>query len=431
MNILVINSGSATLKLVVLEVSPADGHTRPMAQACVEQFGSAASVHFSIVEGRTLKETRAVPDHSAALQLFLDWLQRSLREINNPTTSRDVSASISRGENATALDIAAVGHRVVHGGAKFSAPTLLTPDALAELESLNALAPLHNPPALAGIRAARAVLGPDVPMVAVFDTAFHRTLPEPAATYALPHELARRHGLRRYGFHGLAHESMLRRYSELAGVPISQANVITVQLGGGCSVTAICEGRSVDTSMGFTPLEGLMMATRAGDLDAGVLTTLMRQENLSPSALEDLLNRQCGLLGVSGRSADMRELLAVAPEDARAALAVEMFCYRVSKYVGAFLAALGGAQAVVFGGGIGENSPEIRARICARLAWFGLLLDAAQNVASVGTEACLTVETSRLQAWVVAVDESVLVAEQTAAAIENCAQPRAKTEVIA
>ena len=417
MNILVINSGSATLKLDVLEVSPADGQTRRMARARVEQFGSAASVHFSIAEGRTLKETRTVPDHAAALHLFLDWLRRSPREINNSTTSRAVPASISRGEHGEPLDIAAVGHRVVHGGSKFSAPTLLTPEALSELESLNALAPLHNPPALAGIRAARAVFGPDVPMVAVFDTTFHRTLPEHASTYALPHELARRHGLRRYGFHGLAHESMLRRYSELAGVPMSQANLITVQLGGGCSVAAIREGRSVDTSMGFTPLEGLMMATRAGDLDPGVLTTLLRHENLSPSALEDLLNRHCGLLGVSGRSADMRELLAVAPDDARAALAVEMFCYRVSKYVGAFLAALGGAQAIVFGGGTGENQPRVRARICERLEWFGLRLDAAKNLVAVGTDACLTDDTARLQAWVVVVDESVLVAEQTAAEI--------------
>jgi len=417
MNILVINSGSATLKLDLLELSPADDQTRRIAQARVEQFGSAASVHFSIAKGRALKETRAVPDHPAALQLFLDWLRRSPREINNPTTSHDVSASISRGENATALDIAAVGHRVVHGGAKFSAPTLLTPDALSELESLNALAPLHNPPALAGIRAAHVVFGPHIPMVAVFDTTFHRTLPEHAVTYALPHELAHRHGLRRYGFHGLAHESMLRRYSELAGVPMSRACLITVQLGGGCSVAAIREGRSVDTSMGFTPLEGLMMATRAGDLDPGVLTTLLRNENLSPSELEDLLNRQCGLLGVSGRSADMRELLAVAPHDARAALAVEMFCYRVSKYIGAYLAALGGAQAIVFGGGIGENSPEIRARICERLTWFGLHLDAAKNAATVGNEARITDDTSRLQAWGVAVDESVLVAEQTAAEI--------------
>lgn len=169
--------------------------------------------------------------------------------------------------------------------------------------------------------------------------------------------------------------------------------------------------------MGFTPLEGLMMATRAGDLDPGVLTTLLRNENLSPSALEDLLNRQCGLLGVSGRSADTRELLAAAPDDTRAALAVEMFCYRVSKYIGAYLAVLGGAQAIVFGGGIGENSPEVRARICERLTWFGMHLDAAKNLAAVGREARITNDTSRLQAWVVAVDESVLVAEQTAAEI--------------
>ncbi|MBL9168821.1 MAG: acetate/propionate family kinase [Verrucomicrobiales bacterium] len=409
MNILVINSGSATLKLDALEIAPAGGQTQRLAQARFEQLGSAAGLHFSADTGRTLKETRTVPDHTAALQLFLGWLRR---------------------ENDTALDISAVGHRVVHGGPKFNSPKLLTPETLFELESLHVLAPLHNPPAMAGIRAARGVFGPDMPMVAVFDTAFHRTLPEHAATYALPAELARRHGIRRYGFHGLAHESMLRRYSELTGSPTSQGNLITVQLGGGCSVTAIREGRSVDTSMGFTPLEGLMMATRAGDIDPGALMTLLRDENLSSAALEEMLNRQCGLLGVSGRSADMRELLTTAPNDTRAALAVEMFCYRVSKYVGAFLAALGGAQAVVFGGGIGENSPEVRARICERLPWFGLRLDASRNLATLAADARISDDTSRLQAWVVAVDESVLVAGQTAAVIENCASPQAKTEAM-
>ncbi|MCI0541349.1 MAG: acetate/propionate family kinase [Verrucomicrobiales bacterium] len=390
MNILVVNSGSATLKLEVLKISPAGGQTERIAHARFEPLGSDASLSFFAATGQTQKETRTVSDHTAALHLFLDWL---------------------RHDKDTAPDISVVGHRVVHGGAKFSAPTLLTPEALTELELLDALAPLHNPPAMAGIRAARAVFGPDMPMVAVFDTAFHRTVPKHAATYALPRELARRHGLRRYGFHGLAHESMLRRYSELTGIPTSQANLITVQLGGGCSVTAIRGGRSVDTSMGFTPLEGLMMGTRAGDIDPGVLTTLLRHENLSPSALEDLLNRQCGLLGVSGLSADMRELLATAPGDTRAALAFEMFCYRAAKYVGAFLAALGGAQAIVFGGGIGENSPEVRARICERLAWFGLRLDAARNDATVGREARITDDAARLQAWVVAVDEAALMAE--------------------
>lgn len=410
MNILVINSGSATLKLDALEIAPAGGQTQRLAQARFEQLGSASSFSFSTATGRTLKETRTLPDHAAALRLFLDWL---------------------RHDKDAAMAIAAIGHRVVHGGAKFSAPTLLTPEALAELESLDALAPLHNPPAMAGIRAARAVLGPDTPMVAVFDTAFHRTLPECAATYALPRELVERHDIRRYGFHGLAHESMLRRYSELSGVPASQASVITLQLGGGCSAAAIRQGRSVDTSMGFTPLEGLMMGTRAGDIDPGVLTTLLRHENLSAAALEEMLNRQCGLFGVSGLSADMRELLAAAPDDARAALSVEMFCYRVSKYVGAFLAVLGGAQAVVFGGGIGENSPEVRARICERLAWFGLHLDASRNLATLGTDARISDDASRLQAWVVTVDESVLVAGQTAAVIENCASLQAKTEAMA
>lgn len=404
MLILVINSGSATLKLDVMEVAPAGSGPRRLAQGRFEQLGCAASFHLSASAGRTLNETRDVPDPAAALRLFLDWW---------------------RDGQSAAPAIAAVGHRVVHGGPKFSVPTLLTPEALAELESLNVLAPLHNPPAMAGIRAARAILGADTPMVAVFDTAFHRTLPEHAATYALPRELVERHDIRRYGFHGLAHESMLRRYSELSGVPAAQASVITLQLGGGCSVTAIREGCSVDTSMGFTPLEGLMMGTRAGDIDAGVLLLLLRNEKLSVLALEELLHRQCGLMGVSGRTADMRELLAVAPGDKRAALAVEMFCYRASKYVGAFLAALGSAQAIVFGGGIGENSPEVRARICERLGWFGVRLDASRNLDTTpGAEARITDDTSRLQAWVVAVDEAALMAERTAGEIERCARQR-------
>lgn len=258
-----------------------------------------------------------------------------------------------------------------------------------------------------------------------------RAVPEHAATYALPRELVERHDIPHYGFQGLAHESMLRRCSELSGVPAAQASIITLQLGGGCSVAANRQGRSIDTSMGFPPLEGLMIGARAGDIDAGVLLLLLRNENLSVAAREDLLNRQCGLLGVSGRSADMRKLLATAPGNGRAVLAVEMFCYRAGKYVGAFLAALDGAHAVVFGGGIGENSPAIRARICEKRGWFGLRLDDARNEAAVGHEACITDNAARLHAWVVAVNEASLVAAKTAAVVSSDVQHRTEAEVSA
>jgi acetate kinase len=315
--------------------------------------------------------------------------------------------------------VRAVGHRVVHGGERFVAPTRIDEAVLSALDELSELAPLHNPAALQAIRAARDILGRDVPLVAVFDTAFFSSLPAFAATYALPHEITERHRIRRYGFHGLAHESMLRRYAEIHRIPVERATIITLQLGNGCSVTAIRSGRAVDTSMGFTPLEGLVMGTRCGDIDPGLVGHLSRAEKISVEELERLLNEKSGLLGVSGRSSDMRDLLAAETTDARAALAIEMFCYRARKYIGAFLAALGGAQAVVFGGGIGENSPEIRARICQDMSWCGLEVDAARNAAATGKEARITTENSTLHAHVIAVDESVVIAQN----VQSCLRP--------
>jgi acetate kinase len=403
MNVLVINSGSATLKLDFIQIAP-DGPTHCIARGRVEGLGSAAKLRFTTSCGSAFERTGEIPDPAAALDLFLGWLRRSSDQ---------------------PVNISAVGHRFVHGGSKFSAPAVISPGVLSELQSLGSLAPLHNPPALSGIRAARLVLGPDLPMVAVFDTAFHGKLPEAAATYALPLDLSARLGIRRYGFHGLAHHSMLRGYSELAGVCMSEATIITAQLGSGCSLAAIHNGCSVETSMGFTPLEGLMMGTRAGDLDPGVLLALLRNQELSLHELEELLNRKSGLLGVSGRSADMRELLELAHRDYRACLAIEMFCHRAVKYAGAFLSVLGGAQAIVFGGGIGENSPEVRARICGSFEWCGLCLDAESNLSATGRSMCISTPGSIIQAWVICVDESTLIAQETAAC---CALKRDETQ---
>jgi len=258
-------------------------------------------------------------------------------------------------------------------------------------------------------------------MVAVFDTAFHHTIPEHAHSYAIPHEMARRYGLRRYGFHGTSHRYVAERYAEISGTARDQVNIITLHLGNGASATAIKGGRSVDTSMGFTPLEGLVMGTRSGDLDPAILEVLSQREGLSVGQLLTMLNTASGLLGLSGLSADMRTLLeaAAGPEGRQARLAIDVFCYRVKKYIGAYLTALDGADAIVFTGGIGENAPAVRARICAGLEWCGLTLDPARNEAAVGQEARISADGSRLQSWVIPTDEELLIARDTVRCLAN------------
>jgi acetate kinase len=258
-----------------------------------------------------------------------------------------------------------------------------------------------------------------MPMVAVFDTAFHATLPQHAFTYALPQDLAVRHRIRRYGFHGIAHQYMLERYCRITGTPAERASIITLQLGNGCSAAAIRNGQSVDTSMGFTPLEGLVMGTRSGDIDPGIVGYLAEKEGLDAAAVERLLNRESGLLGISGRWSDMRDLLAAEEWDDGARLAVQVFCYRVRKYIGAYLAVLGGAQAVVFGGGIGENAPSVRAMICAGMEWCGLRVDPERNASHVGTEGRISVDGAAIAALVVAVDEAALIARYTLDAVHR------------
>jgi acetate kinase len=250
-------------------------------------------------------------------------------------------------------------------------------------------------------------------MVAVFDTAFHATLPEHAARYAIPHEMALRHGIRRYGFHGLAYRSALAGYCTLTDTRPDRATVVALHLGNGCSVAAIRNGESVDTSMGLTPLEGLVMGTRSGDLDPAIVGYLARLEGVPVDTVERWLNERSGLLGLSGRSGDMRDLLEREPHDPGARLAVQVFCYRARKYVGAYLAALGGAEAVVFSGGIGENAPEVRARICAGLDWLGLTIDPGRNTAVVGTAGRISADGARIQAFAIPADEESVIARDT------------------
>jgi acetate kinase len=397
MKILALNCGSSTLKFQLIEIdseAAASARGRRLAGGIVERIGARAAIDFAVEHGEPLRRPAAVADHAEATRHVLDWLAST--ELLAP-----------RG-------LEAIGHRVVHGGDLFVEPTLIDDEVLAAVEALTDLAPLHNAPSLSAIRAARALLGPGVPMVATFDTAFHRTLPERASLYAIPLELADKHRIRRYGFHGLAHRYMTERYAAITSTPVGQVKLVTLQLGNGCSATAVEGGCSIDTSMGFTPLEGLMMGTRSGDVDPSLAGFLARREAVDIAEAEGWLNTRSGLLGVSGRSADMRELLeAEARGDARAALAVAMFCYRVRKYVGAYLAALGGADAVVFGGGIGENAPSVRARVCADMGWCGLTLDEDRNAQTVGSESRISRGDSRVQAYVIPVDEEAIIAQDT------------------
>lgn len=308
----------------------------------------------------------------------------------------------------TLRGFAAVSHRVVHGGEKLARSCLLTPEVEAEIARLAELAPLHNPAALAWVRACRAVLGEDLPQVAVFDTGFYAGLPAVAATYALPQALCRKHGIRRYGFHGLAHQAMLRQWRALRPDIAGGGRVVSLQLGAGCSITASRDGVPVDTSMGFSPLEGLVMATRAGDVDPGLLLFLQRAEGMTTDALDRLLNRDSGLLGLSAASADMRVLLKA--DDDASRLAVEVYCYRVRKYLGAYLAVLGGADGILFGGGVGEHAATVREKILAGMEWMDIVLDPERNRAATGAKACISGPDGRVAVWVVPVDEAAILA---------------------
>lgn len=397
MKILVLNSGSSSLKFRIVEVREIRAEHgvpshRLVIGGAVSCIGSTAQLDLVRAGTPFASFNRMVPGHAEAVAWLFEHLAQDKVE--------------------------AVGHRIVHGGDQFRHSIRISDAIVADIEQLTELAPLHNPACVAGIRGARAALGMKVPMVAVFDTAFHQTLPEPAAAYAIPHELAVKYRIRRYGFHGIAHASLAEGYARLTGRSLDAIRLITLHLGNGCSATAIRNGRSVDTSMGLTPLEGLVMGTRSGDLDPAVLSLLARGERVRAEFVEQWLNEQSGLLGLSGLTHDMRVLLAAEQGgNARAGLAIDVFCYRARKYIGAYLAALGGADAVIFGGGIGENAPTIRARICEGMDWCGLQLNPARNEKAVslaaGTGTCISREGAGLAAYVVAVDEEAWIARET------------------
>jgi acetate kinase len=372
-----------------------------LASGAIERIGGEAILTLTRPGAATTVEAAPIRSVRDAVAALLDWL---LSDASGPAL-------------ASPAQIDAVGHRVVHGGETFRGSVLVDEAVIRQLERTFDLAPLHNPHNLRGIRAAQHELGHGVPHAAVFDTAFHQTLPEHAYLYAIPYSLYRRHRIRRYGFHGTSHRYVAYRYRQLTGRSRAETNIITLHLGSGASACAIRHGESIDTSMGLTPLEGLVMGTRSGDLDPAIPDFIATKEGLDHHGVEVLLNKESGLLGISGLTNDMRELLAEMQEndDRRARLAIEVFCYRARKYVGAYLAAMDGADAVVFTGGIGENSPEVRARIAGGFAWAGLELDAGANAAATaGRAAAITRAGSRLEAWVIPTDEELLIARDTA-----------------
>jgi acetate kinase len=403
MNVLVLNAGSSSLKFQVIATDPErikQNADERLMRGEVEHIGGEAVLSLQTAGGPAQKLTASLRDTSAALDYVIRWA---------------VSDKSGKSQIRSSADIHAVGHRVVHGGELFQESVVITDAVLKGIESCIDLAPLHNPANIKGILAVREVLGDAMPQVAVFDTAFHHFLPEYAYMYAIPYHLYRRHRIRRYGFHGTSHRYVAYRYRLLRGLTREQTNIITLHLGNGCSAAAIRAGHPIDTSMGMTPLEGLVMGTRSGDIDPAVVNLIASKEGLSTHEVESLLNKQSGLLGISGMTNDMRVLLGEVREnnDRRARLAIEMFCYRARKYIGAYLAALGGADAVVFTGGIGENSPEIRARICEGLEWAGLEIDEAKNKELVGREGLISREGARLAVYAIPTDEELLIARDT------------------
>ena len=407
MNILVLNSGSSSLKFQLIATDArriAEDRDERLCRGLIERIGGEAIIAVQTRANPRKKFTALLPDLSASLEYLVRWIVSDESEIS---------------EVQALTDIHAVGHRVVHGGELFAESILITDEVLRGIEECIDLAPLHNPNNIKGIVAARKVFGPNLPQVAVFDTSFHQSIPEHAFLYAVPYHLYRRHHIRRYGFHGTSHRYVADRYRSIRRLSKEQTNVITLHLGNGCSATAIRNGRSIDTSMGMTPLEGLVMGTRSGDIDPAIVNFIATKEGLSTHEVDALLNTQSGLLGISGLTNDMRVLLQELEDhdDHRVRVAIEVFCYRARKYIGAFLACMGGAEAIIFTGGIGENSPSIRQRICQGLEWAGLKLDKTRNDAGVGSEKQITTDDSTLHAFVIPTDEELLIARDTARCI--------------
>ena len=399
MKIIVLNCGSSSIKYQLFQMD----NREVLAKGVVEKIGLHGSfIKHERNDGDKLYLEGDIYDHQAGIEYVLGIL-----------------TSAKHGSLKSFEEIDAVGHRVVHGGEKFNSSVLITDEVIKKMEEVIELAPLHNPPNLKGINAMQALL-PNIPQVGSFDTAFHQTMPDYAYMYAIPYSLYKKYGIRRYGFHGSSHRYVSKRACEILGVDYHTQKIITCHLGNGGSIAAIQNGKSVDTSMGMTPLEGLIMGTRCGDLDLGVLTYLMTREELDISTANTLINKHSGMLGITGVSSDMREITKEAENgNERAKLGLTMFNYRIKKYIGGYVAAMAGLDILIFTGGIGENSDITRAEVCKGLEFMGLEFDLEKNRDVHGIEKIISANTSKVKALVVPTNEELVIAEDTMEIIEK------------
>ncbi len=394
MKILVLNCGSSSIKYQLFDMELGS----VMAKGVIEKIGMKGSfMKFVSPKGDKVKLEGEILDHQSGIEFILGVL-----------TSEKYGCIIKLEE------INAVGHRVVHGGEKFNASALITDDVIKEIENCSTLAPLHNPPNLKGIYAMKTLL-PQVPQVAVYDTAFHQTMPAHAYMYAIPHSLYTKHGIRRYGFHGTSHRYVSKRACEILNRDYNNQRIITCHLGNGGSVAAIKNGKSIDTSMGMTPVEGLMMGTRCGDLDAGAITHIMEMEHIDAGTMNTLLNKHSGVLGITGISSDMRdiEIEAWVNKNEKAQLALDMYHYRIRKYIGAYAAVMGGVDIIVFTGGVGEMGSETREEVCRDFEYLGMTYDKKKNENQRGKEIVISTDDSKVVAMVVPTNEELVIANDT------------------
>jgi len=406
MKVLVLNCGSSSAKFQLIETSLEaikDGSERRLAKGVIEKIGEETSIQRMQCEGKEpVKKVGPIPNHSQAIQTILEMLADSEHGIIEDKS-----------------EIAAVGHRVVHGGENFTHSCLITEDVLAKMKECIPLAPLHNPHNIKGYEIARELLG-KTPHVAVFDTAFHQTMPPSSYIYALPYEYYTEKGIRRYGFHGTSHRYVARRVARIYNIPKDKFNIITVHIGNGASIAAVKKGNVIDTSMGFTPLEGLVMGTRCGDIDPAILMFLLSNDNMDANSLNKILNKKSGLLGISGISNDMRSLEKAADEgNERARLAIDIFCYRIRKYIGSYAVAMGGVHYIAFTAGIGENSIIVREKSCDGLEAIGAIIDHDKNEETSGKEGIFSTEDSKVKLCVIPTNEEMVIAHDTVESVEG------------
>ncbi|HSV31294.1 MAG TPA: acetate kinase [Atribacteraceae bacterium] len=393
MYVLVVNCGSSTVKYQLFQMEEENGDD-VLARGLVERIGIAGSnIEYKTARGEIIRE-RSIANHRVALE----WIMETL-------TDPEI------GVIHNALQINAIGHRVVHGGEKFTDSVLIDKGVLQVIRSCSELAPLHNPPNILGIEASQELI-PGIPQVAVFDTAFHGGIPEYAYIYPIPYHFYEKHRIRRYGFHGTSHKYVAERAAKMIGRPLNELRLITCHMGGGVSFAAIKNGQSIDTSMGFTPLEGLVMGTRCGDIDPAIVLYLMEKERLSPKEMDGILNKQSGVLGVSGVSSDTRDIEDAAPSNHRAKLTLELIAYRAKKYIGAYTAILGGIDGVVLTAGIGENSSYIRKSLFMGLEHFGVEIDDEKNTIR-RREGFIQTDSSRVKVMVIPTNEELMIAFDT------------------